>query len=93
MMVPSKVEKLLDLSNFSYVLVNAWQFLAMLNNALQYLVMLDCTSCVVLGMESHTRDHGMNSHSFLLHSNVKSPEHCVSLVGSETLGLSLRTGL
>ena len=41
MMVPSKVEKLLDLSNFSYVLVNAWQFLAMVNNTLQYLAMLD----------------------------------------------------
>ena len=58
MMVRSEVEKLLYLSNFSYVLVNAWQFLAMVNNALQYLT----TSCVVLGMESHTRDHGMNSH-------------------------------
>ena len=41
MMVPSKVENLLDLSNFSYVLVNAWQFLAMVNNTLQYLAMLD----------------------------------------------------
>ena len=40
MMVPSKVENLLDLSNFSYVLVNAWQFLAMVNDALQYLAML-----------------------------------------------------
>ena len=41
MMVPGKVENLLDLSNFSYVLVNAWQFLAMVNNTLQYLAMLD----------------------------------------------------
>ena len=41
MMVPSKVETLFDFSNFSYVLVNAWQFLAMVNDALQYLAMLD----------------------------------------------------
>ena len=41
MMVPSKVETLFDSSNFSYVLVNAWQFLAMVNDALQYLAMLD----------------------------------------------------
>ena len=40
MMVLSKVETLFDFINFSYVLVNALQLLAMVNDTLQYLAKL-----------------------------------------------------
>ena len=64
MMVPSKVETLFDFSNSSYVLVNAWQFLAMVDNALHYLVMLDHFLCCAWHGVTYSRS--WNEFTFIL---------------------------